>query len=127
MEFTGTKVKEQQPLENTFDKQLLERINNELNKTFSSESVWTRDSISSWLDEGRSETWSMVDLVQEMETRSANAFQEVEASLNPEIAPSLSLSLDGKSSDTTNMDSNACHSNSNYDIRMYWNQEHKIM
>jgi len=110
MEFTGTKVKEQQPFENTFDKQLLEHINNELNKTFSSESVWTRDSISSWLDEAKSETWSMVDLVQEMETRSANDV----------VSNSLSLNLDAKPSEGTSTDTNVLSIN---DHQMNWNED----
>ena len=97
-----------------FDKQLLEHINNELNKTFSSESVWTRDSISSWLDEAKSETWSMVDLVQEMETRSVNDV----------VSNSLSLNLDAKTSEGTTTDTTMLSIN---DHQMNWNEDHKIL
>lgn len=91
MEFNTVRAKEQQLLEN--------HINYELNKTFSSDSIWTKDSISNWLDEGTSETWSLVELVQEIETRS-NA-NTVEPTTQATASAYFNLDLDS-SEDVSN-------------------------
>lgn len=91
MEFNGGKIKDQQLLES--------HISNELNETFISDSNWTRDSISNWLDEGTSETWSMAELVQDYETKSLSVEYTNQT-------PTSHLSLETDSKESPHIDAN---------------------